>query len=150
MKTIKVRKGWSKYSKPTHPFKPNKPSKIIKTEDNKVINTITIFNGTPISLEDLQIPECVDFSSLTLEIQLDYNSEFHLVLRSIYPYEYEDPLYLEKLKEYESKLVKYNLAKEQFKEELKEWKAWVLQEKDKDTQKRIENAEKLLKKHGKI
>lgn len=146
-KKIKPRKFWSVYSKPIAPYKPTPPNKTIVIEENDIISAAKISLYESISLNDLNIPVGVDFSTLSL-VLVEYDEQYSLQLSTTRVVEQENSNYQQMMNEYNQKIKNYNIEKKLYKQELAEWKIWSQQEKAKIEAKNIEKAQKLLAKHG--
>ena len=122
-------KKWSKYSKPILENSPIAPVKILKDEELIIIGEKFVYRNTPIHLNELPIPEGVDWKDLKIEliVESDYDGDCDYILRIS-----------------NSKIIE----RENFQLELKEWKKWVKSENEKFLEMKIEYAKNLLKKHG--
>ena len=151
---IKQRKGWSRYSKPFLISAPTPPKKFLHDSEETAVFEKRIYENCPISMSDFSIPENVNLNDVKVEliIERDYDADCDYTLKfsTSNIVERENPYFDRELKFYQSSYEKWKIRKEQFKQELKEWNAWVVQEKEEDLQSRLESAKKLLEKHDKL
>ena len=156
MTKIKPRKGWSVYSAPRLPSKPKEPKKTYIEYGKQEIGSVALCEGDDNSYAKLQvpIPEGVNPDDVVFILRKDYydsdDIEYTLKFYNKSPREVENPHYEREMKNYKKALEKYEVDKATHKEELKVWKEWAEQEKNKDLQRNLKWAEDLLRKHGKV
>jgi hypothetical protein len=154
MSEIKKRPGWNNYSKPFAPMAPRKPEKENKSSDYRLINSFS--DDSSYRLGDMTLPTGVKLEDVvvTYDDEPDYEGgasggctvRFSVETETVTP----NAHYESQLKKYEKDYEKYKEEKKSHKKEVEEWKAWVKQEEIKYLKHQIENAQALLKKHGKL
>lgn len=154
MSKIKKKPGWSRYSKPYLSSAPTEPLKTLREEEETVLVSKTVYDGTSFPLDEL-VPEGQDISELRVTFKWEHSGydgdrDNTIVVSTVSVKEKENPHYKRQLKAYEKAYSEWKVKKDAFTEELKEWKAWVKQEEEADTQHKLAWAEKLLKKHGRL
>ena len=153
MRKIKQKRGWSRYTKPYLPSAPTPPEKKVVVETVKEIGTKPIYRDTRYSVAELPFPDGEDLETVFVELQVetDYSGDADYVLRfyTVDTEERDNPRYKALQRDYEKRLAEWQAQSDGYKQELKEWKAWVKQEEEDDLQRNLRHAEALLKKHGK-
>ena len=145
-------KKWIKYSKPILENSPIAPVKILKDEELIIIGEKFVYRNTPIHLNELPIPEGVDWKDLKIEliVESDYDGDCDYILRisNSKIIERENLNYKKEFENYKKRYDEWKIKKDNFQLELKEWKKWVKSENEKFLEMKIEYAKNLLKKHG--
>jgi hypothetical protein len=146
MKNIKKKSGWSLYSPPFEPVKPISPKKQFT-----IFQDITIksYWGTDsIKLSDLELPDGCSYGDLVVETRYNGNNEYTNNIVWRVEKIFETPDYEKKLKQYEKDLSKWQEKMKLYHQEVKDWKEWVKQENESQLESKLEQAKKLLEKHG--
>ena len=142
-KKIKPKSGWSIFRKPDVPNAPTKPMKTI-SERKKIC---TKYDS--VELSELKLPAGLTINNIYIDTH--YSEANCEVIIDFYILENVlNPNFDNLMKFYEIDLKKYNENKSKHKEELKQWKLWVEQEKADALACDLERAQNLLKKHGKL
>jgi hypothetical protein len=146
-KIIKKRPNWSEYSKPYLPSAPIPPP---KTLTNVVSDTelLEIGNYSLCELSSLGLPSGKTLADVIVSVEArhgydnDIEVECKFFVREARTT--DNPHYESAMKKYEKALADYKLKKAAFKDEIKEWKLWVAQQKEDRMLKQIEHAKKIL------
>jgi hypothetical protein len=141
---IQKRPLWSTYSQPRAPQPPSEPKEYLKSYQE--------FHRTTsyISLKELQLPEGKTLEDVFIERNCDCSSGGDIELTFSVMVSKLNDNYQTHLKHYYLALDKYEIAKEQFQQELKEWHLWRNQEERDELDRQLKHAADLLKKHGKL
>lgn len=150
---IKRHAGWSEFSAPFGPSAPQKPEKEYKDICYKDITTIGKYET--IKLSDLQLPNGVKLEDVSVMIvdfsdpgddDVSFRATFNITTETVVT----NTRYAQQLKKYELDHATYQELKRLHNEEIKEWKLWTKQEKDLRLKRQLDNAEKLLRKNGRL
>jgi hypothetical protein len=153
MDKIKPRKGWYEYSPPRKPCKPTPPEKEYSTFEETEISFLG--SSDSVRIGDLKLPEDCSIEDLIVITDFDHDDEgggsshhtsiIHRIEKLV-----PNPLYEKQLKKYEKNLTNWEEKMKSHRVEVKEWKAWVEQEKNSRLEANLAHAEELLKKHGRL
>ena len=104
------------------------------------------------SMSELEacLPEGTKLKDVVFEIEKGYDSDYATVKAGINSHkQLENYNYNRLLKEYKKATAKYLSGKEGYRQECKDWAAWVDQEKQIEVARQLKHAEKFIKKHKK-
>lgn len=152
MSKIRPKEGWNRYAEPPMPTKPSEPMKTLRTVLREELGRVRIHEKSPVPLAALPIPDGEDFNSIVLELEVekdwDGDSDYYLVFHHEKSDETPNPVYDTEAKIYRRQLEEWREKCEAHKVEVATWTAWVEQEKATELQLKLNQAEALLKAHG--
>jgi len=152
MSKIRPKDGWNRYTEPPMPTKPSEPMKTLRTARREEHSRFRVHEKSPVPLSALPIPDGEDFDSIVIELEVekdwDGDSDYYLVFYCETWEETPNPVYDTEAKIYRRQLDEWQEKCEAHKAEVATWAAWVEQEKATELQLKLNQAEALLKAHG--
>jgi hypothetical protein len=145
MNKITKRNNWHVHSPPSPPFPPQEPKQFI----TKYVEFHRDTCGECL-LAGLVLPTGKTLQDVYVEVERDYQYEGSVELVFSIVEQVPNKNFDQQLIKYQKDLSKYNTVKQEYEQEVKEWKQWVKQEEQNDLNLKLEHAENLLKKHGRL
>ena len=145
---IKKRKNWYRGVKPYAPHPPTKPEPTVTYSNEEVL--YTSYGGT-VRLKDVPLPEGKSLADVyvcvsSVDEDGDVSLEFGISEEVTVP----NPNYKKLLSQYETALKQYKKRKAAHKEELEAWTQWNKEQEEEELRERLQAAEHLLLKHGRL
>jgi len=145
---IKKKSGWSIYSKPQKPILRSQPVKTI----TKTIEIAAGYSFTGAEIESYIPKNYLDqgysFKNLDFRSSSTYDDSSEVIVEL--NIQFPNDKYEEELVKFEKQKETHKIKLKAWKEEIKLWEAWKIQEENNNLQIQLKQAENLLKKHNKI
>lgn len=140
-KQIKRRFGWSRNIFPTRRPAPRKPEKVYERIEEERICVVD--DNTLLSEINTR---GYKFSELRVRSRLEYTIEFYVTK----PVKTPNPKYASEYARWKREYKQWQGEAAAFEQEVKDWKAWCLQEEDKERKAKLAWARRILRENNKL
>lgn len=144
---INRRKNWYTSHQPHGPSEPTQPN---PTTTYRTFQTVYTEYSTELDLSKVISPVGKSLSDFVIKVSNDGYDDTTIDVGYYEERTISTPRYKHLLKEYQKSMKEYDVAIETHNVEVEEWKLWCKQCEKEDHERAIKDAEKLLRKHGKL
>ncbi len=135
-------------SAPLPPYKPTEPIKEFETEGFNSFYSTTSYEGTAFKFSDVKFPEGINLSDVVVHVSTEYEYDESQICVSLGLNEkkiIKNNSYASQLKYYKKQMKEYEVKQAKYIEDKKKYDVELRQLEEKEKEKKIQQAKKMLK-----